>query len=67
MLKMDKDYTKEQKQERVEEVLLELNLVHVQNTKIGIGDRIRGISGGEKRRLAFATEVFRYLWFNKKK
>ena len=37
-----------------------MNLTHVQNTVIGEGDRIRGISGGEKRRLSFASEV-RYL------
>ena len=34
-----------------------MNLVHVQDTYIGQGDRLRGISGGEKRRLAFASEV----------
>ena len=34
-----------------------MSLEHVKDTFIGRGDRIRGISGGEKRRLAFASEV----------
>ena len=34
-----------------------MNLVHVKDTYIGQGDRLRGISGGEKRRLAFASEA----------
>ena len=28
-----------------------------ENTLIGTGDKKKGISGGEKRRLAFASEV----------
>ena len=44
-----------------------MNLEHVKDTFIGQGDRLRGISGGEKRRLAFASEVLKrataYLFF----
>jgi ABC-type multidrug transport system ATPase subunit len=36
---------------------MKMNLIHAENTVIGEGDRIRGISGGEKRRLSFAAEV----------
>ena len=38
-------------------VNIKMNLTHAENTVIGEGDRIRGISGGEKRRLSFASEV----------
>jgi hypothetical protein len=39
-----------------------LNLKKCENTMIGIPDKnIKGISGGEKRRLSFATEVILLL------
>lgn len=38
-------------------VSLKLNLYKCQDSKIGRGDQDRGISGGEKRRLAFASEI----------
>jgi hypothetical protein len=41
----------------MDKLLLKLSLTKCENTKIGFGERIRGISGGEKRRLAFASEV----------
>jgi hypothetical protein len=34
-----------------------VNLTKAENTIIGMGDMLKGISGGEKRRLAFASEV----------
>ena len=37
--------------------VLKLNLIKAQDTYIGMGDLLKGISGGEKRRLAFASEV----------
>ena len=37
---------------------IKLGLVKSENTLIGMGDKKKGISGGEKRRLAFASEVF---------
>lgn len=40
-----------------------MNLIHVKDTLIGEGDRLRGISGGEKRRLSFATEVLIFVIF----
>jgi hypothetical protein len=79
---MGKNFTKAEKLERVEQVLIEviililiqhffiiflifqMNLKHVQDTYIGQGDRLRGISGGEKRRLAFASEVNKFLFNN---
>lgn len=36
---------------------IKFNLEKRSNVKIGIPGRIKGISGGEKRRLSFASEV----------
>ena len=57
MLRMKRSVTFKKKRERVNEVLSEFNLEICKNTKIGIPGNIKGISGGQKRRLAFATEV----------
>ena len=55
---MDKHYTAAEKNERVEEVLQEMNLKKCEDTVIGVPQLgITGISGGEKRRLAFASEL----------
>ncbi|XP_020625263.1 protein white-like [Orbicella faveolata] len=54
---MDKHTPKERRNERIEEVILELGLKKCADTVIGIPGRLRGISGGEKKRLAFASEV----------
>uniref|UniRef100_A0A1I7UKV6 ABC transporter domain-containing protein n=1 Tax=Caenorhabditis tropicalis TaxID=1561998 RepID=A0A1I7UKV6_9PELO len=52
-----KGSTDEEKRERVESVLRDMNLVDCQNTLIGIPNRMKGISIGEKKRLAFACEI----------
>ncbi|CAH3142936.1 unnamed protein product [Porites evermanni] len=57
LLRMDKHTPKKKRMERVEEVMLELGLKKCADTVIGIPGRLRGISGGEKKRLAFASEV----------
>lgn len=57
MLRMDRHISTEHRLARVEEVLMELGLVKCANTKIGVPGRIKGISGGEMKRLAFACEV----------
>jgi len=55
---MDRKVTKSERQERVEEIMNDLNLKKCQNTLIGIPDRdVKGISGGERRRLAFGCEL----------
>jgi ATP-binding cassette subfamily G (WHITE) protein 8 (sterolin 2) len=41
---------------RVHEVMQELNLTHIKDTKVG-GAVIRGISGGEKRRVTIGIEL----------
>ena len=38
-------------------IVFKTNLIKAEDTMIGIGDLSKGISGGEKRRLAFASEV----------
>jgi len=48
--------TKEQKTAKVDEVLQELGISHIANSRIGT-DTSRGISGGERKRLAIATEL----------
>jgi ABC-type multidrug transport system ATPase subunit len=57
MLRMDRTITLEQRVMRVEEVIMELGLTKCALTKIGVPGRIKGISGGEMKRLAFACEV----------
>ncbi|XP_055346252.1 protein white-like [Paramacrobiotus metropolitanus] len=56
-VRMDKHISKENRLRRVDEVIAELGLAKCANTKIGIPGRIKGISGGEMKRLAFASEV----------
>lgn len=57
MLKMERHYTSNEKYARVDELINQLNLYKCQETRIGMGDLTKGISGGEKRRLAFAAEI----------
>ena len=55
---MDNGFDNQQRRTRVNEVLRELNLTKCENTRIGNPEKnIKGISGGERRRLAFATEI----------
>lgn len=56
-VRMDKDIPHVQRMERVESVMRELGLKKCEKTLIGIQGRIKGISGGEMKRLAFASEV----------
>lgn len=54
---MDRGIPNSERQQRIEEVMRELGLKKCENTLIGIQGRIKGISGGEMKRLAFASEV----------
>lgn len=59
-LRMDKHLKQDERMNRVEEVVDELGLRKCANTTIGNPERgIKGISGGERKRLAFASEVRR--------
>jgi len=48
--------TNKEKMDRVYAVMQELNLTHIKDTKVG-GAVIRGISGGEKRRVTIGIEL----------
>ncbi|ETM00529.1 hypothetical protein L917_02754 [Phytophthora nicotianae] len=55
-LRMGRTHSKEQYMHRVDEVMEELGLMKCRDTFIG-GESLRGISGGERKRLSFATEI----------
>lgn len=55
---MERKATKEQRLERINQVMLGLNLEKCGDQLIGNPERnMKGISGGERRRLAFASEI----------
>ena len=59
LLRMDKHLSYAERMKRVDEVIQELGLNKCADTVIGDPERdIKGISGGERKRLSFATEVF---------
>ena len=56
---MDKHLSYKERMNRVDEVIHELGLKKCATTVIGNPERgIKGISGGERKRLAFASEVY---------
>ncbi|KAL7031147.1 hypothetical protein ACKWTF_006909 [Chironomus riparius] len=57
MLRMGREVPQSQKMARVSEVINELSLRKCANTIIGSPGRIKGISGGERKRLSFASET----------
>uniref|UniRef100_A0AC34QYN6 ABC transporter domain-containing protein n=1 Tax=Panagrolaimus sp. JU765 TaxID=591449 RepID=A0AC34QYN6_9BILA len=58
MMKMGRNYTSRERNRRVKMVINDLNLTKCANTLIGNPRRgIKGISGGERKRLAFASEI----------
>lgn len=57
LLRMDKGLSRSRRLKRVEEVIQELGLTKCAENIIGNPDRQKGISGGEMRRLSFASEV----------
>jgi ABC-type multidrug transport system ATPase subunit len=61
MLKIGSNFTNREKRNRVNEIIEEFNLEKCKHTKIGSHDNKKGISGGEKRRLSFASEVRKYI------
>jgi ATP-binding cassette subfamily G (WHITE) protein 2 len=56
-LRLGKHVPHQDKVARVEEVIKELNLEKVANSKVGDGSFIRGISGGERKRTSIGMEL----------
>nr|XP_022306294.1 protein white-like isoform X2 [Crassostrea virginica] len=57
LLRMDNRKSRKERLQKVEEVLHELGLKKCADTMIGVPGRIKGISGGEMKRLSFASEL----------
>jgi ATP-binding cassette, subfamily G (WHITE), eye pigment precursor transporter len=57
MLRLPKSMSRQEKLKRVDQVLKQFNLDTCKNVQIGILGQAKGISGGQKRRLDFATEI----------
>ncbi|CAG2180492.1 unnamed protein product [Oppiella nova] len=57
LLRMDPKMSKNERIDCVEQVMKKFNLTKCMNTRIGGKFTFKGISGGEKKRLAFASEV----------
>ncbi|KAG0712294.1 Protein scarlet [Chionoecetes opilio] len=56
-LRMDVRTTNGERRARVQELLKELGLSRVQHSRIGSPESEKSLSGGERKRLAFATEI----------
>ncbi|XP_017120241.1 protein white [Drosophila elegans] len=57
MVRMPRQLTYRQRVARVDQVIQELSLSKCQHTIIGVPGRVKGLSGGERKRLAFASEA----------
>lgn len=55
-MRLPRFMSNKEKMDRVHAVMQELNLTHIKDTKVG-GAVIRGISGGEKRRVTIGIEL----------
>ncbi|KAI8588455.1 hypothetical protein BDZ88DRAFT_194973 [Geranomyces variabilis] len=56
LLRLPRSMSTKEKEERVMETLIELDILHIANRRIGTTGE-RGISGGEKRRVSIACEL----------
>ena len=56
--------TKAEIRQRVEDVMEQMLLKKCENVLIGVPEKIKGVSGGEAKRLAFAAEVLRLILFS---
>lgn len=56
-MRIGEEMTEEEKYNRVDEVLHQCNITKIENNFIGGLAFTKGISGGEKRLLSFATQV----------
>uniref|UniRef100_A0A0M3ISH4 ABC transporter domain-containing protein n=1 Tax=Ascaris lumbricoides TaxID=6252 RepID=A0A0M3ISH4_ASCLU len=56
-LRMGRNYSSNEKRKRVDDIIRDLGLCDCANSYVGQIGRLRGISGGERKRLAFACEI----------
>lgn len=56
-LRMGKTHTKQECVDQVETIMKEFGLADVRDSMIGGGDLVRGLSGGERKRLSIASEM----------
>jgi len=65
-MKLPRSKRRKEVEMMTEDLLVQLGLVSCAENRIGGGGADKVLSGGEKKRLAFATEVStRKLWFKK--
>ncbi|XP_045473258.1 protein white-like [Harmonia axyridis] len=57
LVRIESRFSYKRRMERVEKVLAELSLTTCQNSQIGISGETKSISGGERKRLALASEL----------
>ncbi|CAK5059339.1 unnamed protein product [Meloidogyne enterolobii] len=57
IMRMGRHYSARERERRVQGVIAELGLKNCANTLIGWPNRLKGLSGGERKRLAFASEI----------
>jgi len=57
LVRMDRDIVPDERIKRIEQVVNEMGLSGAVDTIIGVQGRIKGISGGESKRLALASEL----------
>lgn len=55
---MNGHWKRQEQDLRVEELLTELGLIKCQNVLIGVPGVTKGLSGGERKRLSFASQVY---------
>ncbi|KAF2501031.1 hypothetical protein BU16DRAFT_522087 [Lophium mytilinum] len=57
LLRLPKEMSRTSKEQKVEDVEKQLGIYHIRNQVIGSEESVRGISGGEKRRVGIACEL----------
>ena len=57
LLRLPRDMSPEELNDRVESVLRELGISHIGDSQVGGSGKIRGVSGGERRRVTIAMEL----------
>ncbi|KAI3435068.1 ABC transporter domain-containing protein [Psidium guajava] len=57
LLRLHKSYTKEEKVKQAEEVIAQLGLTKCKNSIIGGSGGLRGVSGGERKRVSIGQEM----------